>query len=71
METRAKQRNSGDQAGEQDNRHPNEAGQYRNVETAVNNPSYFGDDYATEQEAEMGREEAAAEDENNRRPADS
>ncbi len=39
-------------------------GEYRNVETAVNNPSYFNDDYETEQEAQISREEARTKNEN-------
>ena len=40
-------------------------GQYKNIETSVNNRSYFGDDYEVEQEDEMSRNEANTEDENN------
>jgi len=36
-------------------------GEYRNIETAVNNPSYFDDDYAVEQGNEILREEARTE----------
>ena len=39
-------------------------GEYRNVETSVNNPSYFGDEYEAEQENEISREEARTENEN-------
>jgi len=40
-------------------------GEYKNIETSVNNRSYFGDDYEVEQEDEMSRNEANTEDENN------
>lgn len=39
-------------------------GDYRNIETSVNNPSYFDDDYEAKQEGEMSKEEAASEKEN-------
>lgn len=32
-------------------------GDYRNVETSVNNPSYFDDDYETKQEDKILRDE--------------
>ena len=40
-------------------------GEYRNVETSVNNRSYFNDDYEVSQEEEISSEEANTEDENN------
>jgi len=40
-------------------------GSYRNVETAVNRPEDFDEDYAEAQEAEMANEQARTEDENN------
>ena len=33
-------------------------GDYRNVETSVNNPSYFDDDYEVRQENEIERDQA-------------
>ena len=36
---------------------------YKNIETSVNNPDYFNDDYAVGQEDEMGNEEAKTEKE--------
>jgi len=38
-------------------------GEYRNVETSVNNPEYFGDDYESRQEDEIAEGNAATEDE--------
>lgn len=32
-------------------------GDYKNIETAVNNPSYFDDDYAAKQEDEITEQE--------------
>jgi hypothetical protein len=40
-------------------------GEYRNIETPVNNTSYFGDDFEVRQEEEIAREEVKSEDENN------
>lgn len=34
---------------------------YKNVETSVNNPAYFNDDYEIEQENEMSTDEAKSE----------
>lgn len=34
---------------------------YKNIETAVNNPNYFDDDYAVEQENKIGQDEAKSE----------
>jgi hypothetical protein len=48
----------------QDQQQPKE-GEYKNIETSVNNRSYFGDDYEVEQEAQIGQNEADTEDENN------
>lgn len=42
---------------------PNE-GDYRNIETAVNSPSQFNDDYAAKQDAAIAQKEADTEDEN-------
>ena len=41
-------------------------GEYKNIETSVNNRDYFGEDFSVEQENEMSNEEAATEDENDR-----
>lgn len=38
--------------------------QYKNIETKVNNREYFGDDYAVDQEEDMGQQEAKTEKEN-------
>jgi len=38
--------------------------QYKNIQTKVGNREYYGEDYAVEQEEEMGREEAKTENEN-------
>ena len=57
-----------------DKEQPLKEGEYKNIETSVNNRSYFGEDYAVEQEEAMGQEEADTEDENhvpNRRRGDS
>lgn len=40
--------------------------QYKNVETSVNNRSYFGDEYGVGKENEISRDESRSEDENNR-----
>jgi len=34
---------------------------YKNIETAVNNPNYFDDDYAVKQENKIGQDEAKSE----------
>lgn len=34
---------------------------YKHIETAVNNPNYFDDDYAVEQENKIGQDEAKSE----------
>ncbi|HEX2607366.1 MAG TPA: hypothetical protein VHK91_08305 [Flavisolibacter sp.] len=39
-------------------------GEYKNIETSVNNPSYFNDDFETDQEDAITDEEARTEDEN-------
>ena len=39
-------------------------GDFRNIETAVDNPSNFDDDYAAEQEEKISEQEASTEDEN-------
>jgi hypothetical protein len=39
-------------------------GDYRNAETAVNNPSYFNDDYEADQETQITEEEAKEEKKN-------
>lgn len=64
-ENRNEQRNTEDQSGreQRDNRKDPEG--YKNIQTSVNNPGAFDEDFATEQEKEMGREEADSEDENN------
>lgn len=36
-------------------------GDYRNIETSVNNPSYFDDDYEVEQENKIAEDEAKRE----------
>jgi hypothetical protein len=46
----------------QQNEKPKE-GEYRNIETSVNNPSYFDDDYEVKQENEISKEEARREKE--------
>jgi hypothetical protein len=38
-------------------------GDYENVETSVNNPSYFNDDYESQQEDEITEEEPKTEKE--------
>jgi hypothetical protein len=38
-------------------------GDYKNIETSVNNPSYFDDSYESEQEDEISMEEPKTEDE--------
>ena len=38
-------------------------GEYKNVETSVNNPSYFNDDYESQQEDELTEEEPKTEKE--------
>jgi hypothetical protein len=38
-------------------------GDYKNVETSVNNPSYFDDSYESQQEDEISSEEPKTEDE--------
>lgn len=38
-------------------------GNYKNIETAVNNPSYFDDDYEVEQENKITEHEHKTEDE--------
>lgn len=40
------------------------AGDYKNIETAVNNPSYFDNDYAAHQEDKITEKEHRTEDEN-------
>lgn len=54
----ASPKRGGDQAGEE----PKE-GEYRNIETSVNNPSYYDDDYEVKQEGEISGEEARREKE--------
>jgi len=49
--------------GDQQNEEAKE-GEYRNVETTVNSPSYFDDDYEVAQENEISRKEAETEDGN-------
>jgi hypothetical protein len=48
--------------------------EYKNIETSVNNPSYFNDDYEAAQDEKMRQDEVNSEDENNvpnrRRPRD-
>lgn len=48
---------------EQPKQKPQE-GDYRNVETSVNNPSYFDDDYEAKQEDEISKDEAGRAKEN-------
>jgi len=59
------QNNSGAGRGQGNEKQETPDGQYKNVETSVNNRSYFDDDYEVGQEDEMSREEAKTEDENN------
>jgi hypothetical protein len=48
--------------------------EYKNIETSVNNPSNFDDEYETAQDDKMSQDEMKSEDENNvpnrRRPRD-
>lgn len=39
-------------------------GDYKNIETAVNNPSYFDDDYAVKQEEEFVHDDKPRDDDN-------
>ena len=38
-------------------------GEYRNIETSVNNPSYFDDDYEVEQDNKIAEDESKSEKE--------
>lgn len=55
--------NTPQREGGQQKQKPQE-GDYRNVETSVNNPSYFDDDYETKQEDKISRDEVKSAKEN-------
>jgi hypothetical protein len=42
-----------------------DAGEYKNIQTAVNNPAYFDEDYAVGEEERIAQNEVDTEDENN------
>jgi len=56
------QRNEAPDQPQQDPKQPKE-GDFRNVETGVNNPGQFDDNFETEQEDQISEEEARTEDE--------
>ena len=56
----------GNQEAQQDQtrRQGSREGDYKNVETSVNNPGYFDDDYAVKQEEGFVRDDKANDDNN-------
>ena len=50
-----------DSGAQRPQREGQQEGDYRNVETSVNNPDYFGDDYESQQEDELTMEEPKTE----------
>jgi hypothetical protein len=53
-----------DNTNNQNDQNQKQDRQYKNIETSVNNPNYFNDDYEVKQEDEMNKEEARSERDN-------
>jgi hypothetical protein len=61
MKQNKEQQNTPRQAGYDQTRTAGK--EYQNIETSVNNPNYFDEDYANDQEDQMASRDARTEDE--------